>query len=250
MASKVPIPPPDRAALKALYIEDEMSMLQISKKFGVGIGTVHKWIHDYGIEARQKVNGNFRGAYKEIKGIRHKRCPGPEHEGERYLPLDYFYTRSSGNPHSYCIRCEGSDGRMVEFSVYYKGWIKSIVNRLGISETQRRLEISERTYQQWMKKPPKKIFRRNARAIVHLMRELRHTGEVRHKHSIHRGAKLRGEAEREIKKPSDLYFSNGDSHADYKRKWRASDPEISKRESEARKQRRVKSERERLTASE
>lgn len=232
MASKVPLPPPPKEELRNFYQDDEMSMSEIALLYGVSIATVHKWIHGYGIEPRVRVNGNSRGLYKEINGVRHKRCAGLNHVGEAYLPFDYFYTRKSGNPRSCCIRCEGLDGRRVEFSAYYKGWTKSIVNRLGVMEACRRLEISDTTYRKWKKKPPKTILRRHARSIVHLMRELRHTGEVRHKHSIRRGSAVRGETERPVQRQSDLYTkSGGDAENEYRRR-RRRDPEIRQRENE------------------
>jgi hypothetical protein len=215
-----------------MYLDQEMSMAQIKKHYHVGITTVHKWLHSYDIPTRGRVNGNFRGLYKEINGIKHKRCPCPAHAGPLYLPADsnYFYPKKNGMA-SWCIRCYGSDGRMVNFSAYYKGWLKSITNRLGVMEACRRLEIDYKTYWNWQNQPPRMLRRKQARSIVHVMRELRHTGEVRHKASIHHGASFRGKQERPVKRKKDLYKGrNGDAEAEAKRKWRHSNSEILKRE--------------------
>lgn len=213
-----------------MYVEEEMSMAQLKQHYRVGISTIHKWLHAYGIPTRQRVNGSFRGLYKEIHGVMHKRCPSPNHEGERYLPDDgnYFYEKKNG-PDSWCIRCRGNDGRVVVFSAYYKGWIKSIVARLGVMETCRRLGISYKTYWNWNKHPPKTIRRKQARAIVHVMRELRHTGEVRHRNSIKHGASARGHEERKVIRQADLYIKHGDNDAE-NRKRKRQDPEYRERE--------------------
>lgn len=247
MASKVPVPPPSEEELRENYIDLEMSMADLAKLYDRSVSTVHKWIHGYGITVDSRSNGSFRVTYKEINGLRMKRCPSVKHKGPEYLPLDYFYIRANGNPRSSCIRCEGCDGPMVLFSTYYKSWIKSIINRLGMMETCRRLEISEKTYYKWTGlKPPRRIRRKHARAIVHLMRELRHTGEVRHKRSIHRGASQRGETERPVRAATDFYKkSGGDAEAEYRRS-RRRDPEIARREADAQRARRRKK-REQLT---
>lgn len=245
LASKILPPPNDE--LRRLYLDERLSMNEISKLYGVGNGTVHKWIHDYDIPVRERINGNFKGAFKTVDGVRLKRCRGPLHPEGAYLTFDYFYPKGNGNPHSFCIRCMGRDGRSVKFSAYYKGWLKSIENRLGVMETARRLGISYKTYWNWKKKSPATIQRAHARAIVHLMRELRHTGEVRHRDSIHHGAEARGRDEKKVKFKRDLYNPyDGDLGAEYKRRYRF-DPEIRKSEADARRRRNAEK-RERLTS--
>jgi hypothetical protein len=116
----------------------------------------------------------------------------------------------------------GVTGR-VPFSPQFQGWVISIYRRLGYSETIRRLGISERTLTIWLGKNPKRskpltLRKENAIAIVKLMDELRKSGEVRHRFSIHRGAKIRGEKERPVYRNSDLlHRSDGDADTEARR---------------------------------
>lgn len=210
---------PPREELVEHYDTDKKSYRQLCEIYGVSTGTISKWMNLYEIPTR--VSTKLQATI--IGRVPHRPCNGPLHQG-LLVPVSKFH-KNPGKPLGIqfrCIECQGYK-QQVDFTETYKGWLRSIVARLGISETQRRLGISEHTLASWQGKDsnhpvPLTIRRDNAISIVTLMRELRETGEVRHRKSIRRGATVRGEKERPVTRKQDLYFrSGGDAEAEAKR---------------------------------
>lgn len=184
------------------------------------MGTLSKWFHIYEIKTDHKKPK--RATLKTIGSVKHKRCYGPNHNGD-WVPINKF-RKHAGKPFGInprCKRCENPSA-WVDFTFSYKAWVTSIVRRLGFSETCRRLKISQRTLSQWQKDPPRRLRRENAESIVRVLAELRASNEVRHRKSIRRGAAARGEPERKVTSASHLYNrSDGDAGTEYKRRHRA-----------------------------
>lgn len=205
MASKIPVPMPSRDQLVQLYFKELFTYAQIGERYGVSGPTVCKWFQIYKLDPKAKY------APVKIAGKLHKWCYGPTHPpGGELLLLSKFHKDrcKKYGVHSQCAACNRAEQR-VEFSKY-KAWVESILRRLGFRESARRLEISERQLHEWLNHSPMTILRPNAVKIATLMLELRQTGEVRHRKSIHRGAKFRGEEERKVKGAHDLYKPHGD----------------------------------------
>jgi hypothetical protein len=219
MASKTPLAMPPREELIELYEEKHLSFKQLSEILGVSTGTLSKWFRLYEIKTGHRMPTRVR--LKIIRGIKHRRCYGPNHHGS-WVPISKF-RKHQGKPfgiETRCRRCDNPNAR-VDFTPSYQGWLTSIYRRVGFSESCRRLGISQRTMEKWMKSPPLQIRRNNAESIIRVLSELRTTGEVRHRKSIRRGATARGEIERKVQNPSDLlHRSTGDSDTEYKRQYR------------------------------
>lgn len=169
---------------------------------------------------------------KIIRGVEHKLCTGPLHKDGEFIKLSDFYVRGNGNVRPQCKFCE----------VSYKNsepWVpmeqmqfalKECIFRIGKAETARRLGIPQKTMSAWITKQPyrtKYMKRRNARALILLLAELRAGNEARHRASIHHGAAQRGRAEKIPKNRSDFNGANDlviekrKSEAERKRKARA-----------------------------
>lgn len=217
-----PMPPCDE--LERLYLDERLSMMKLAKHYGVGIGVIHKWIHMYGIPARPTA---VNVVTRMHRGVRQRWCQGEEHpEGawvnesrfHRFWKQGRFITRAT------CMACDDKTNARqpyVDFTPSYKGWVESIVNRLGVMETCRRLGIHEKTLAKWRGRyAPQHLQRRHAKSILALMGTLRVTGEVRHRLSIVRGGLARGEVEREVKTRSDLYRPHGDANTEARRDYR------------------------------
>lgn len=231
---------PPRDELLRLYFRELHTYESIGKIFGVSIPTVSKWFKLY------KINPKLKYDIITIKGVQHKRCFGPAHpKGGELLPVSRFH-RNVGKKSGYASRCAACvHGRQKVKFDQYQAWVQSIYRRLGYMETTRRLEIAERTLTQWLgkdrKRPaPQMIFRHHAVRIASLMLELRETNEVRHRDSIHRGAKVRGEIEKPVTGPRDLLVPHGDYDTEWKRQRRKSNPEIRERERERKRQERLR----------
>ena len=200
--------------------------------------TLSKWMKLLMIPTRG------RAEIKMIGNVNHRRCHGPLHQGE-WVPIANFHKNAGKalGTSPRCNDCRGVNQRQ-NFS-RYKPWVESIYRRLGYSETRRRLGIAERTLTIWLGKdpgrqPPETIHKRNAIKIIQVMGELRITGEVRHRKSIRRGSAVRGEIERPVSRPADLLVRHGDNDTEYKRKFRAENPDYGERQNGARKARRLR----------
>jgi hypothetical protein len=219
MASRTPLPMPPREELVRQYEQEGLGFKKLGEIHHVSIATISKWFHVYEIPTQHRMSP--RVFLKEINGVKHRRCYGPNHTGS-WVPISKFRSHK-GKPfgiESRCRRCENPDGR-INFTPTYKGWLTSIYRRIGFSETCRRLEISQRTFLTWKDNPPRQIRKKHAEAIVRVLSELRATGEVRHRKSIRRGAAARGEIERKVSRTSDLlHRSGGDADTEYKREYR------------------------------
>jgi hypothetical protein len=208
-------------------------MQKIAFLHQVSPSTMHKWFHQLEIPIRTP-----KVCIQEVNGVPHRFCTGPTHVPPgAWVPLDKFW-KSKSRPfgtHGRCVACKNSNQR-VKFTDSYRAWVLSIVRRVGFMETTRRLDVSERTLHIWLgrdryRNPPQSISRSHAVKIVQMIIELKLTGEVRHRTSIRRGAKIRGEPERAVKSNDDLYERQTDAEADYKRR-RRKDPEFRKAQNE------------------
>lgn len=208
-------PIPDRKQLVKLYLHDKKTLQQIGSKYGFSGNTVGKWLKMHDIPTRPS---SPQFDIKRIKGQLHKTCRGPSHKEQKYIPLDRFHKRPDGMPRGECMVCESfrhNSEPLQDFTPFYQGRLESIVNRLGVMEASRRLQISQPAL--WNLRHPRrgvKIKARTARSILLLLQELNASKEVRHKKSIRYGAYLRGKPEREVISAKDLYKKDGDQEAE------------------------------------
>lgn len=247
MASKTPLPMPPREELVGHY-ERGLSYPQLCEIYGVALGTMSKWFKIYGIKARIPLVEK-----KVIDGKVYRKCFGPLHdETNCWLPLEKFWKNraKSGGTRPRCAECKGVKQR-VKFTPVYRGWVESIVRRVGVLEACRRLGIHDKTLRAWRSsKHPHALRREHAIAIVSVLSELKLTEEVRHRDSIHRGATVRGEEERVVRRSNDLYHrATGSYDTEYKQR-RRQDPEFRKRDNEGRKVRARRSKQAHLTDAE
>src|SRR4029077_298468 len=181
--------------------------------------TVSHWLKKRGIPARPQ-HAVFH--FRIIGGKKHKLCRGPDHHGGQWLPVEHFIYRN-GKIRARCRSCEskakGSEN-LVPLTDSYLGQVDHIVNRLGVMEAARRLEIAQASLWNIRNKRVRKLKARTARKIIVLVKTLNETGEVRHKDSIKHGAKMRGKPEREVQKRQDFYSQTGDHENAQHRNWR------------------------------
>lgn len=162
---------------------------------------------------------------RSVNGVDHKLCRGPLHsEGGAWLPVANFKKRGdgSGRLRGNCGRCEhywryGKNAGMVpEFSglvplARYKFAILELENRLGRIEAARRCGLGKSTWMRWVTFPiGHKIQRAKAAKLLWTLREVRESDEKRHRDSIKRGAKARGEIEKKPTSRKDFYRPHGD----------------------------------------
>jgi transposase-like protein len=169
--------------------------------------------------------GRNREVRKMIRGIDHKLCTGPLHREGEFIKVDDFYRRGNGKVRPQCKACEAyylnSEPLVSMASMQFA--IRECIFRIGKAETARRLGIATKTVSGWISKSPsrpKYIKRRNARALISLLTELRSTNEARHRASIKHGASARGRTERIPKRTKDFNGAN-DFENERKRKSRA-----------------------------
>ena len=216
-------PLPAREELEKLYWGQGHSLRQIGAHYGVSISVAHGWMKTHDLPRRTSTRSKIR----MIKGIEHKWCRGLSHP-PRWVPVSGFMKGTNGLARYICKACEYFHNGVeiqVEFTHSYRMWVESIVRRLGVSESARRLNVSIPTLDKWRKKPPPTIRRRNARRIVALLAELRVSGETRHRKSIRYGAKQRGKPEREVVRQNDLAIPTGDLDVQTRKARRRSNPE-------------------------
>lgn len=209
---------PNRGELLYLYRSQQHSLREIGEIYGVSPTTAHRWLRSYGISTRPP-SPRFR--FHTINGVQHKLCKGPLHRKGSWVCVDDYFKRPDGFPRPHCKACEsfhrGSE-RMIPAKKYLP-WIEHIIDRLGIIETARRLEISQQSLWRITNGKSTKLKRRTVRKIVALHIELRKTREVRHRDSIRHGAAQRGRPEKPIKYKKDLYRKGyGDDDTLRKRK--------------------------------
>lgn len=172
--------------------------------------------------------------FKEIDGVRHKRCRGPLHREGKFVPVGEFFLirsgRFEGMPRAHCKDCESvfrGTERMVPLD---QGWINlldEIVFRVGVMETCRLLERSQNWLWLVRRKRVNSIQRRTARKIVLVLMQLRKENYARHRLSIKHGSSLRGHKERIPVERRD--FNGPDSHAaETRRNWSKEHPERDK----------------------
>jgi hypothetical protein len=215
------IPPPEEE-LRGLYWDDLLGMQAIADQYEVGIGTICKWLHEYGIPTRPKAS---TARMKIIRGLQHQYCQGVLHPDGEWLPIGRFHEHTKRGKLTHrrtCAECDEASGKMVPFVPFkdrHKAWLRSIVNRLGTMESCRRLGVHNKTLRHWQSNsPPTRLRRKHAKKIVLLMRELRVSGEVRHRDSIHYGSTKRGAPEKLVTQRRHLYRPHGDDDTANKRR--------------------------------
>ena len=220
-----PLPVPPREDIERMYWTDLLSMQGIANHYGVGLGTVHKWMHQLGITTRS--NGT-PALTRMHHGLKQRHCKGVTHPEGEWLPEQQFHSfRKQGRRlrRRECMACNEASGMplpRIPLTRNYRAWLTSIVNRVGKMEASRRLGVHDKTLRAWTGlRPPKTIHRRHARRIVTLMRELRESGEVRHRKSIRSGGAIRGFPERVPRTNRDYYKPHGDEDTEGKRRRRS-----------------------------
>ena len=215
-----------REELVRLYVIEKRSMREIGEITNASTTTVLAWMRKYNIPARTSWTPI---EIRTIDGVEHRTCNGPSHTETTWLPLKNFGQKPNGQPRSTCRTCDSyqkNSEPLVDYTTQYAGWFESVVNRLGVMEASRRLEISQSGLRRIRKEKPTKIKRRTARKIVQLVHELNGSQEVRHKDSIRHGSYIRGREEKLPEKKGDFYKRDGDvekiSDRERKRQQRAS----------------------------
>jgi hypothetical protein len=208
---------PGREVLHHLYWVKNLSLREIGERFHVSPQTALLWMRKEHIERRPSAQ---QLKVKKVGLTSYKLCKGPLHRAGVWVKFEDFTKRPDGMPRSQCRACEshhkGAE-QQVDFRGKYQGWLDSCVNRLGIVETARRLQMTQEQIWVLRSRPPLKIRRRTARKILHLLNELNKTGEVRHKDSIRHGATQRGREERQVVYWNDYYRPHGDQQTGTKR---------------------------------
>jgi len=212
----------EREELFRLYVHEQRSMREIGEIVHASPTTVHAWMKKYDIPRRPSWS---EIKIKVIDGVDHRTCTGPSHQEPTWLPLKNFNKKPNGQPRSTCRTCDSyqkNSEPLVDFTVQYAGWFEHVVNRLGVMEAARRLNISQSGLRNIRRNNPLKIKRRTARQIVSLVHELNGTNEVRHKDSIRHGSYLRGREEKTPTIKGDFYKRDGDEekNSDRERKRR------------------------------
>lgn len=167
-------------------------------------------------------NQNRRAVYKTINGVKHKLCTGPAHREGKFVPISNYFMRGDDKttPRAQCKQCEsiqrGSEKMMPYSEIQFA--VNELIYRLGKAETARRLGIKAHTLSSWTNGSRRSIHRRNARAIISTLAEVRAKGEVRHKKSIKHGASARGKEERQPRWRDDFNGPNN-GKTEIKRVW-------------------------------
>lgn len=126
------------------------------------------------------------GIYKQIDGVWHKRCTGPQHdETPIFLPANekYFFVRKSriksngqgtyGQLSSRCRLCEAYAN--VKVSTGYHGWVPTwsvihyyaeAVNRIGLAELARRTELQESSITAVLTGKTRNVRKNNLRKVM------------------------------------------------------------------------------------
>lgn len=217
------VPPHDD--LYQLYVIEFKSTREIGLIYNASPTIVCKWLRLRGIPPRK---GGQMLKTRTINGVTHKICNGPLCNGA-FVPQSGFYKRKDTRMRPICIRCEKKRRGFEEYLKVgpYRIWLESIIRRLGVFETARRIGCSHneirriRTGRHFGRvKPVQYIQRRTARKIVALMYELRITGEVRHRDSISYGHKARGLPEKVVTSKKHLLVPTSDDETEARRRYR------------------------------
>lgn len=214
---------PTHETLLKMYWGERKSLKMMAQEFQTSPNTVQRWLKMHHIP-RRPAHPTMR--LKKIDRRWHKLCTGPLHkEGEWVLAVK-FYTKPDGKPRSWCIPCELHRSKkstpLVDYTDSYYGFVRSIVNRLGVEEAARRMRISQQGLWQLRFGRKRKIKKKTAESILRVTAELRNSGEVRHRDSIKHGAYLRGHKEKVPAARRDFYRKDGDSDNDRVRENRRS----------------------------
>jgi hypothetical protein len=241
LSKKVEIPPSH--VLMNLYWREFKSGAEIAEIFGISDNLVYKWLRTYKISRRPSATTR-KGSIVQIDGIPHKKCFGVLHpKGGVYLPLRSFWKfrkgPRAGLPFSQCIECERSNKNRGEASglvpISKVWWIfLELERRLGRAETCRRIGVSHNFWMRVERRIYLNMRIATARRAIITLREVRLSGEVRHRDSIRHGAYLRGRKEKIPTKQEDFYHPSGDNEAEYKRKYVKQNPDYIQRQSKAR----------------
>ena len=184
------VPKVEKEELFRLYVHEKRSMREIGVICNASPTTVLAWMKKYEIPRRPSW---VPIEIKTIDGVDHRICNGPSHGFQTWLPISFGF--NEWTTRSTCRACDSyqkNSEPLVDFTTRYAGWVESIVNRLGVMEASRRLNISQSGLRRIRKENPLKIKRRTARKIVSLVHELNGSQEVRHRDSIRHGSCIRG----------------------------------------------------------
>lgn len=151
---------------------------------------------------------------------------------KRWLPAtaDYFHRRNDRLTPSWSSRCKECRNKKrikrprpahgMVFVEPIRFVFIELENRLGVTEAQRRINMPNDRFRAIINRRQKTVQKATALRAIDTLREVRRKDEVRHKHSIKRGAYLRGEEELRPVVPNDFYSRQDDSEAERRRRER------------------------------
>ena len=201
--------------LLQMYWGDRMSLKAIGEHFQRSPNQIQRLLKKHDIPRRP---ASPQMKIKKIGKRWHKLCTGPSHENPEWVLAVKFYQRKDGKPRSWCIACELHRSKrsvpLVDYTDSYYGFVRSIVNRLGVEEAARRMQISQQALWQLRFGRKRKIKRKTAESILRVAQDLRQSGEVRHRDSIRHGSYLRGRKEKVPVRRQDFYRKDGDTDND------------------------------------
>jgi hypothetical protein len=171
--------------------------------------------------------GNFP-SHSVVGGIEGKVCG----ICSEWMPLTQFYKRTTGGYHYDCKSCrrardaERAQPRLrnhglVPFAPSVRNALEELINRVGKAEAARLCGWTKAMVSGYVHHPPRHVQKETAAMIFETLIEVRETGIVLSRGSIHHGSFERGH---EVKPPmngKEYYKPNGDLAAEYKRRSRA-----------------------------
>jgi len=189
-------------------------MKEIARHLAVSPTTVMRWLRQAGIPSRS-AHPSYR--FQVVNRIPYKLCKGPLHREGVWIPLDDFIYKYR-KPRSQCRDCERVQhnvSALLEYTDLYSTALTAIVNRIGIQEASRRMEISQPTVSKLFKNGKRQKIRRSTAAkILQTAKLLQESGEVIHRDSIKHGASQRGRAIKTPQTWKDFYSRTGDLEKD------------------------------------
>lgn len=214
---KYEVPPSEE--LEKLYWKQGRSMKQIGLVYGVSMHIVQAWMKSYNMPRRT----SSRSKITVINNVDHKWCRGlPETHPGKWVPTSDFLVSGINTPRYICRYCENYRSGvevMIAYDQKYQMWLESIVRRIGVTETSRRIGVHVVTIAKWRdpERRPPTLRRRNARKIVKVLHDVLKSEEIRHKRSIRYGATERGRKEREVTHMHDHLYPTPDHEVEKRR---------------------------------
>ena len=176
-----------------------------------------------------------RGPYSVKDGK--KLCKGPLHPEGEWLPAteEYFFPRkddrvvSKNLLLSVCKKCrrykDAKDKTRGNYGYIQVSRVRfiflEIENRIGRREAERRMQVGVRKMKNVVEGRQRYLEAHTVQKAITLLRELRETGEVRHREDIKYGRAARGLKEtKKVTSKDDLYRPHGDSDTETRKKWK------------------------------